>query len=61
MWYTFGMAPTSKSKQILPNERAARRRARLELRRQARLMAQHPDNDAIDIWIEAAYDWSEWS
>jgi hypothetical protein len=23
-------------------------------------MAQHPDNDAIDAWNEAAYDWSEW-
>jgi hypothetical protein len=23
-------------------------------------MAHHPDNDAIDAWNEAAYDWSEW-
>ena len=31
-----------------------------ELRREARLMAQHPENDAIDDWIEAVYDWDEW-
>ncbi|MET0676804.1 MAG: antitoxin MazE family protein [Bradyrhizobium sp.] len=31
-----------------------------ELRRQAKLMAQHPENDAIDTWNEAAYDWSGW-
>jgi hypothetical protein len=31
-----------------------------DLRRQARLMAQHPENDAIDDWIEAIYDWDDW-
>jgi len=31
-----------------------------ELRREIKLMAQHPENDAIDAWNEAAYDWSEW-
>jgi len=31
-----------------------------ELRREAVLLAQHPENDAIDAWIEAVYDWSEW-
>jgi hypothetical protein len=31
-----------------------------EIRREAKLMAQHPENDAIDAWNEAAYDWSEW-
>jgi hypothetical protein len=31
-----------------------------EIRREAELMAQHPENDAIDTWIEAAYDWSAW-
>jgi len=31
-----------------------------DLRRQGRLLAKHPENDAIDAWIEAAYDWSEW-
>jgi hypothetical protein len=23
-------------------------------------MAQHPENDAIDEWIEAVNDWSVW-
>ena len=31
-----------------------------EIRREIKLMAQHPDNDAIDAWNEAAYDWSDW-
>jgi hypothetical protein len=31
-----------------------------EIRREVKLMAQHPENDAIDTWIEAAYDWSAW-
>jgi hypothetical protein len=31
-----------------------------EIRRQAESMAQHPENDAIDECIEAAYDWSAW-
>ncbi len=31
-----------------------------EVRREAALLAQHPDNAAIDDWIDAAYDWSEW-
>jgi hypothetical protein len=31
-----------------------------DLRRQGKLLARHPENDAIDAWIEAAYDWSEW-
>ena len=35
-------------------------RVRADLRRQGRLLAQHPENAAIDDWIEAAYDWSEW-
>ncbi len=35
-------------------------RVRADLRRQAKLMAQHPENDAIDAWNEAAYDWSAW-
>jgi Protein of unknown function (DUF3018) len=34
-------------------------RVRADLRRQGRLLAKHPENDAIDAWIEAAYDWSE--
>lgn len=31
-----------------------------ELRREAALMRHHPENDAIDDWIEATYDFSEW-
>ncbi|MEH2564152.1 antitoxin MazE family protein [Bradyrhizobium sp. AZCC 2289] len=30
------------------------------IRREAKLMAQHPENDAVDAWNEAAYDWSAW-
>jgi len=33
---------------------------RADLRQQAKMTAQHPENDAIDDWIEAAYDWSAW-
>jgi hypothetical protein len=29
-----------------------------DIRRQGKLMAQHPENDAIDGWIEAVYDWA---
>jgi antidote-toxin recognition MazE-like antitoxin len=31
-----------------------------EIRREIKMMAQHPENDAIDDWNEAAYDWSDW-
>jgi nicotinamide mononucleotide adenylyltransferase len=31
-----------------------------DLRRQGRLLAKHPENDAIDAWIEQVYDFSEW-
>jgi len=24
------------------------------------MLAQHPENAAIDEWIEAVYDWSAW-
>ncbi|HEY3892456.1 MAG TPA: antitoxin MazE family protein [Bradyrhizobium sp.] len=30
------------------------------LRKQAALMAQHPENDTIDDWIESVYDWDAW-
>ena len=30
------------------------------IRREAKLMAQHPENDAIDAWNEPAYGWSAW-
>ena len=35
-------------------------RARADLRRQGRLLAQHAENAAIDAWIEAIYDPSGW-
>jgi hypothetical protein len=31
-----------------------------DIRRQAKLMAQHPENDAIDDWLEKAIDWEAW-
>jgi Protein of unknown function (DUF3018) len=31
-----------------------------EIRQEIELMARHPENDAIDAWNEAAYDWSAW-
>jgi hypothetical protein len=34
-------------------------RVRAAIRREAALVAQHPENAAIDDWIDAAYDWSE--
>jgi hypothetical protein len=42
----------------VPNLRNPKIRA--EIRRQGRLLAQHPENEAIDAWIEAVYDYSEW-
>jgi len=35
-------------------------KVRADLRRQARLLAKHPENDDIDAWIEQVYDWSGW-
>jgi len=32
-----------------------------DIRRQAKLMAQHPENDAIDDWLDAIRDPSDWS
>jgi hypothetical protein len=31
-----------------------------EIRREVELMAQHPENAAIDDWIESVYDWESW-
>jgi hypothetical protein len=42
----------------VPNLRDPKVRA--EIRREAAILARHPENDAIDAWIEAVYDWSEW-
>jgi hypothetical protein len=35
-------------------------KVRADLRRQGRLLARHPENDAIDAWIELVFDSSEW-
>jgi hypothetical protein len=35
-------------------------RVRADLLRQGKLLAQHAENAAIDAWIDASYDWSEW-
>jgi len=35
-------------------------RVRVAIRREAALLAKHPENAAIDDWIDAAYDWNEW-
>ena len=36
-------------------------RVRAAIRREAALLSQHPENAAIDDWIEAAYDPSDLS
>jgi len=63
------MAPTpKKTKPRTPQQRMVQHwvpdlrdpKVRADLRRQAKLMARHPENDAIDEWIEAVYDWSAW-
>ncbi len=36
-------------------------RVRAAIRREAALLASHPENAAIDDWIDAAYDRSEWT
>jgi hypothetical protein len=35
-------------------------KVRTDLRREAEVMAKHPENAAIDDWIEAVYDWDAW-
>jgi hypothetical protein len=42
----------------VPDLRNARVRA--EIRREAKLLARHPENAAVDEWIDAIHDWSEW-
>jgi hypothetical protein len=36
-----------------------RRHLWAKIRREAAMMSQHPENDAIDDWIEATYDWDD--
>jgi hypothetical protein len=31
-----------------------------EIRREVELMAKHPEDDAIDDWIESVSDWESW-
>jgi Protein of unknown function (DUF3018) len=31
-----------------------------EIRRAAAMLAQHPEDEAINYWIEATYDWDSW-
>jgi antidote-toxin recognition MazE-like antitoxin len=31
-----------------------------QIQREVEIMARHPENDAIDDWNEAAYDWESW-
>ena len=31
-----------------------------ELRREGALMAQHPENDIIDDWLETMVDYDDW-
>ena len=35
-------------------------KVRADLRRQAKLMARHPEDAVINDWIEAGYDWDSW-
>jgi hypothetical protein len=35
-------------------------KVRADIRRQAKLLASHPDNAAIDEWLDSVVDWSEW-
>jgi hypothetical protein len=32
-----------------------------EIRREIKMMAQHPENDAIDDWLDAMRDPKDWS
>ena len=36
-------------------------RVRAAIRREAASLSKHPENAAIDDWIEAAYDSSDWT
>jgi hypothetical protein len=31
-----------------------------EIRREGAMMAKHPDNDAVDDWIDQVVDWNAW-
>lgn len=51
----------TKLKPRRPKTARERKQARRDrLRWQGRLLAQHPENDEIDAWIEQMYDSSDW-
>jgi hypothetical protein len=50
--------PSRRARHSVPDLRDPQMRA--DLRREGRLLAQHPENTAIDAWIEAVYDDSDW-
>ena len=31
-----------------------------EIRREAAIMAQHPEDETLNDWIEAVYNWDSW-
>jgi hypothetical protein len=35
-------------------------RVRAAIRHEVALLPLHPENNTIDDWIDASYDWSEW-
>lgn len=50
-----------------PGRRLARLRRELrdpriwdEIRREAALLSRHPEDEVINDWIEAVYDWDSW-
>ena len=46
---------------LRPNKRDWRgTKVRANIRRQVNLMAQHPEDDILNEWIEATYDWDAW-
>jgi len=47
-----GLRPVQHWVPDLPNPKVL-----AEIRREAKLIARHPENDAIDDWIEQVYDW----
>jgi Protein of unknown function (DUF3018) len=35
-------------------------KVRADIRREAKLMVRHPEDDIFNEWIEATYDWDAW-
>jgi hypothetical protein len=54
-----GRSPAQELDPVVPDLRDPKVVA--DIRRQAKLMAQHPENDAIDDWLDAIRDPSDWS